>query len=312
MLKKLFLSAVLCTASMVAMAQSQIITHVVQRGETLESIAKYYNISVADLNNANPNADGIIYVGMKLAVPVMAAATTTTSTVASEMATNLSETSNINQEAETQRTVSTSQTSTYTSESSDYKYTDSSADNNLGFQFARSKASYLFPTQFEKSERNHYRARYNILFDIECEYVFKHNIYIGFGLGYMGQGSVSSDRIDGNYSQFQSSFNYITLPTCFGYRIPLTKHINFDIYTGPVFAYTVSGYYKTKTSTYSDWDKTKLSDMKNVNRFSAFWNVGARINIYNIEIGAEYWHSLSKAIEGNQKGGIAICFGLHV
>lgn len=57
MLKKLFLSAVLCTASMVAMAQSQIITHVVQRGETLESIAKYYNISVADLNNANPNAD---------------------------------------------------------------------------------------------------------------------------------------------------------------------------------------------------------------------------------------------------------------
>ena len=94
MLKKLFLSAVLCTASMVAMAQSQIITHVVQRGETLESIAKYYNISVADLNNANPNADGIIYVGMKLAVPVMAAATTTTSTVASEMATNLSETSN--------------------------------------------------------------------------------------------------------------------------------------------------------------------------------------------------------------------------
>lgn len=78
MLKKLFLSAVLCTASMVAMAQSQIITHVVQRGETLESIAKYYNISVADLNNANPNADGLIYVGMKLAVPVATTSTTTT------------------------------------------------------------------------------------------------------------------------------------------------------------------------------------------------------------------------------------------
>ena len=84
MLKKLFLSAVLCTASMVAMAQSQIITHVVQRGETLESIAKYYNISVADLNNANPNADGIIYVGMKLAVPV---ATTTVSTTSSTITT---------------------------------------------------------------------------------------------------------------------------------------------------------------------------------------------------------------------------------
>lgn len=84
MLKKLFLSAVLCTASMVTMAQSQIITHVVQRGETLESIAKYYNISVADLNNANPNADGLIYVGMKLAVPV---ATTTVSTTSSTITT---------------------------------------------------------------------------------------------------------------------------------------------------------------------------------------------------------------------------------
>lgn len=63
MIKRFFFSVLLCTVCAFAMAQSQIVTHVVQRGETIESIAEYYKVSVADINKANPNADGIIYVG---------------------------------------------------------------------------------------------------------------------------------------------------------------------------------------------------------------------------------------------------------
>lgn len=69
MIKKMILSVLLCTVCVVTMAQSQTVTHVVQRGETIESIAKYYNVSVEDINKANPNADGIVYVGMKLNIP---------------------------------------------------------------------------------------------------------------------------------------------------------------------------------------------------------------------------------------------------
>ena len=69
MIKKFFLSVLLCTVCVFSMAQSQTVTHVVQRGETLESIAEYYKVSVADINKANPNADGIVYVGMKLNIP---------------------------------------------------------------------------------------------------------------------------------------------------------------------------------------------------------------------------------------------------
>ena len=69
MIKKIFLSVLLCTVCMFAMAQSQTVTHVVQRGETLESIAEYYKVSVEDINKANPNADGMVYVGMKLNIP---------------------------------------------------------------------------------------------------------------------------------------------------------------------------------------------------------------------------------------------------
>ena len=69
MIKKMILSVLLCTVCVVTMAQSQTVTHVVQRGETIESIAKIYKVSVEDINKANPNADGIVYVGMKLVIP---------------------------------------------------------------------------------------------------------------------------------------------------------------------------------------------------------------------------------------------------
>ncbi len=81
MIKRFFLSVLLCTICVFVMAQSQTATHVVQRGETLESIAEYYKVSVADINKANPNADGIVYVGMKLAVPVGTANATATTSV---------------------------------------------------------------------------------------------------------------------------------------------------------------------------------------------------------------------------------------
>ncbi len=69
MIKRFFFSVLLCTVCMFAMAQIQTVTHVVQRGETLESIAEYYKVSVDDINKANPNADGMVYVGMKLNIP---------------------------------------------------------------------------------------------------------------------------------------------------------------------------------------------------------------------------------------------------
>lgn len=73
MIKKIFLSVLLCTVCMFTMAQSPTVTHVVQRGETIESIAEHYNVSVKDINKANPNMDGVVYVGMKLNIPAASA-----------------------------------------------------------------------------------------------------------------------------------------------------------------------------------------------------------------------------------------------
>lgn len=62
------LAAVLMSSS-VALAQTSTSKHIVERGETLESIAEKYGVSKDDLVKLNPDAGQFVYVGMELIVP---------------------------------------------------------------------------------------------------------------------------------------------------------------------------------------------------------------------------------------------------
>ena len=66
-MKKLLMIVVVLLSFTQMVAQQ--ISHTIQRGETLESIAQKYNVSVEALKKANPNAANIVYVGMKLNIP---------------------------------------------------------------------------------------------------------------------------------------------------------------------------------------------------------------------------------------------------
>lgn len=78
-MKKLIFSFALMLASLSASAQSSQ-SHTVQRGETIESVAKKYGISVRDLQQANPSTKDYFYAGMKLVIPCMANTQNTTQT----------------------------------------------------------------------------------------------------------------------------------------------------------------------------------------------------------------------------------------
>lgn len=67
-MKKLFFSFALMLASLSMSAQTSK-SHIVQRGETIESVAKKYGISVSDLQQANPSTKDYFYAGMKLVIP---------------------------------------------------------------------------------------------------------------------------------------------------------------------------------------------------------------------------------------------------
>ena len=66
-MKKILVCLFMLLPFMSIMAQQ--VAHTVQRGETLESIAKKYNVSVYALTQSNPDAKDLFYVGMKLVIP---------------------------------------------------------------------------------------------------------------------------------------------------------------------------------------------------------------------------------------------------
>ena len=70
-MKRYLLSLILAMCVMTGMAQTTQ-THTVQRGETIESVAQKYGITVDELKAANPNASNLFFVGMKLNIPASA------------------------------------------------------------------------------------------------------------------------------------------------------------------------------------------------------------------------------------------------
>lgn len=299
MVKKIFLSMLLSLVCLFATAQSQTVTHIVQRGETLESIAEHYSVSVDDIIKANPNTDGMFYVGMKLNIP-------TSISPKNETKTGETTTSGISSNGNT----------TYVPQASYSTKKSYEDETTLGLQFARIKASYLFPTELEKSLRGHYSSNYNLSFVLEGEYIFNPNVFAGFGLGYMAQGSCNSDRIkdeDGiRYQGYRSQWHYIMVPLSIGGRMPITRNIHFDAYTGPVVTCVVAGYIENRTSTSEKWNRTKLKDKENTKYFTPFWNIGARIRLWDFELGAEYWYLLTKTNEGGSKRAIAAYLAFHI
>ena len=73
MRKMLLFVMAICSITMMA---QQTKSHTVQRGETLESIASKYNVTVSDIKAANPAAADFFYVGMYLDIPIKSSAST--------------------------------------------------------------------------------------------------------------------------------------------------------------------------------------------------------------------------------------------
>ncbi len=54
---------------MTVFAQTSTVKHIVARGETLEDIAKTYNVTKDEIISLNPSAGQFVYVGMELTIP---------------------------------------------------------------------------------------------------------------------------------------------------------------------------------------------------------------------------------------------------
>ena len=271
MIKKIFLSVLLCTVCMLSMAQSQTVTHVVQRGETLESIAEYYKVSVEDINKANPNADGIVYVGMKLVVPTEMVEVTTKPTnhakndktvTASPSALNTPKPENKlhtayashNKNLWKLKVIAGLTSGSWTGK--DFK--DGNVDTEYGQASVKNKATYQFHV------------------GLIVDYVFSKNVYAGLGIvfnqsGYKQDYLMTSgqywDDEGANYDGEQTvkmTTNKFDIPIHVGGMYNLSSDTRLLLEAGPYVSYAIGGN-KKRTGTFTEYDDIHSSETEPIN-----------------------------------------------
>ena len=317
MIKKIFLSVLLCTVCMFGMAQSQTVTHVVQRGETLESIAEYYKVSVEDINKANPNADGIVYVGMKLVIPTESTNTPTEATAQQEGQKNTTSLTSLNK-PQSENKHQTTHTMSYgknlwklrviaglTSGSwtgKDFK--DGDIDTDYGRASAKNKATYQFHA------------------GLIADYVFSKNVYAGLGIvfnqsGYKQDCLMTSgqywDEDGANYDGEQivkMTTNKFDIPIHIGGIYNLSSDTRLFLEVGPYFSYTISGNKKrtgysteykdihsSETEPINEKEKIGKGSLKDFQKIGYGLSATAGISFNNIILQFTYQRGLNKMIK---------------
>ncbi len=271
MIKKIILSVLLCTVCMFTMAQSQTVTHVVQRGETIESIAQYYNVSVEDINKANPNADGVVYVGMKLAIPTNSA----------HPKTSTNDVPNNN--------IATPKRVTENHSVNNVKYNDTQNDEEkvgkfefageLGFGFIKGADNFMY----EATVGANYRLPYNI--------------YVGARIGYNSANYIGLTKYEGRSIEVKQNYHLLEIPLELGYSLKnasetlgLMPFVGFNTNIG------LSG--KNKLRTFGSGGKEESQKVKIGGKVGVGARVGVRVCLWGFDITGSYQIPLNDKQKG--------------
>ena len=275
MIKKIFLSVLLCTVCMFGMAQSQTVTHVVQRGETLESIAEYYKVSVEDINKANPNADGIIYVGMKLSIPTISKPQTVSSNDKQGGSTYTKE--NIIEHDSNNKVYQEYNYNTANNE--DEKVGKFEFVGELGFGFIKGADNFMY----EATVGANYRLPYNL--------------YVGARIGYNSANYTGLIKIEGQNINVKQNYHLLEIPIEFGYSLKnesetmgLIPFVGFNTNVG------LSGKYKQRTL------GTGGKEESQKNKIGGKVGIGARVGVRVCLWGFDITGSYQIPLNDKQKG----------
>lgn len=275
MIKKMILSVLLCTVCVFTMAQSQTVTHVVQRGETIESIAEYYKVSVEDINKANPNADGIVYVGMKLNIP-----TSSKPQIVSN---------NDNQGG-----------STYTQENNIKHHSNNKVYQEHKYKAAKNEDEKVGKFEFAgELGLGFIKGADNFMYEatVGANYRLPYNLYIGARIGYNSANYTGLIKIEGQNINAKQNYHLLEIPIEFGYSLKnesetlgLIPFVGFNTNIG------LSGKYKQRilgTGGKEEPQKVKIGGKVGIGA-----RVGVRVCLWGFDITGSYQIPLNDKQKG--------------
>ena len=210
---------------MVSVAMAQQTSHTVQRGETLESIAQKYNVSVSALKNLNPDVAEMFYVGMKLNIPQRS-------------------TSNIDQQQQATSNTSTKTTtrnsSAYTPRSSSTyttKYKSTSSHDNT---FETMVVAGLSMNSWTGNDVKNADMEMGFHAGLAGRYTFAPSLFAESGLIFTTKGyKVKSPETT------MTTYN-LDIPINIGYAFSLGDNMRLCFKVGPYLTYAMSGEMEVK------------------------------------------------------------------
>lgn len=287
------------------------VTHTIQRGETIESVANKYGISVTDLQQANPDTKEYFYAGMKLTIPAASAGNNTTvvqqQNVPSQ-AVNQKDTpqaKTYTQDAQVGSSTTSYSTNYQTKTKKGFTRVDDSSDFEANTYNICSEAGFTYI-----SAGNNMTGGTTIMrFSGGANFHITNNIYTSIRIGYLGSITSTSTKYNSPIKiETKNSLHSICLPLEAGYTIQ-TENRRFALLPmiGVVPAVSITGSSES-TDDLNGKNKEKIKG----GSFAMEGYAGLRIRIGDFNLGASYNIGLvtDKGPIKNDKGHLLFSIGL--
>lgn len=322
MIRKLLLTVVFGTLSAIAMAQT-ITTHVVQRGETAESIATLYSITTEQLFKANPGAEDLFYVGLKLNIPAKKMTQEQpTATAVVPVKTDSASIASKNAVVQSSNNPMLQSTKTSKQEKNNLNIkviAGATLGTWVGKDFKDGKV-----TDDNGNSNTETKNKVNYQFHIGAitDYHFTKSLYAGLGIvfnktGYKQSAFTTSGQywVDegGNYDMSENvtmSVSKLDIPIHIGGTYDISENSRLFIEVGPYLSFALNGSKKRKgeriyyedihsssTEHYSEKEKLDEGSLKDYNKFGYGLSVTAGISFKHFILQCTYQRELSKTIK---------------
>ena len=294
-MKKFLLTFVALLSFSFAMGQQQY--HTIQSGETLESIAKKYKVSVDDLVQANPEALSKLYEGMQLTIPQ-----------SGKRKKEVDRDDKAALDYQPAQDVANAPLAIDDENKNDQE----SRKNTWHFAFRLGPSFFKSEKSSSGSGRNRsYSSSRSTGYEVAlgAHYYFLENLYGSAMLGYY-QTSFSSYALQyGSSLSTESVSKNIQLPIEVGVELPISKLVGLFLEAGPTLLYAVDGYVKT------NGEKKSFSEIEEdakIDRFSAILKLGGGLRLGGFRVQAFYGIPLTKPERGEKKNFWGITLGFEM
>lgn len=263
-MKKLLTSILIAFSLLICngLSAQETVKHVVQKGETLASIAANYGVTVVEITNLNPKAQRFLFVGMELQIPSKTASPAPQA-VKKESVAVVKEQVSTSGDTGYNTTTATTDNSSYAD--APYKSQSESADT------PKTVGHFMAGYDLSLAEKADDTSVWGASFLVSVDEYLTDVFYFGLGGGMSFGGSTTKV---GDFKATSTAFS-IMFPLYFG----ITPVDGIDLDTGPSFNWVVGGGIKQFDGS-KKISEISYGDMEGFKHFSPTWRVSVRLVNY--------------------------------